>query len=257
MLGSILTPPQMVSLYGQVDNKSAYAFSLKGRRITFTSTSVLNDVVEFTTGTAVIPVLAGEALEIVSSSASDAAAGTGVRTVVVTYIDHTTKLITQSTLTLNGTTPVAVAWAADQVLWMEAATYGSGATAAGTINLRVVVGPVVVETILAANLRSYSARLMVPLGYTAYVHGISVTALTATQECRLLGQCDVLNRAIASGYREFGPVVTALVGVSVYQPLPYLKFPALSNIKVAALSGNTTARCDVTLDVLLIGPAGA
>ena len=69
--------------------KAARAYHMVGRRLGFNSTSVLQDVAEFLSTTIdTLPELTGaEDLEIVSSSANDAAAGTGAQSVRVSYLD--------------------------------------------------------------------------------------------------------------------------------------------------------------------------
>ena len=89
--------------------------------------SVFNDVKEYNaTGvgsTNLIVDLAGtEPLELVSASAQDGPAGSGIAAVEVTYIDSATSLITTKTVALNGATPVAAGFTAKAILWMESRT---------------------------------------------------------------------------------------------------------------------------------------
>lgn len=90
------------------------------------------------------------AMEVVSSSANDAAAGTGARTVRVDYL--TANYVEASeTVTLNGTTPVAMA--ATSIIAINAITVltvGSGLTNAGNIDVRTVSGSVVKRRIGSA-----------------------------------------------------------------------------------------------------------
>lgn len=78
-----------------------------------------------------------------SSSANDAAAGTGVQTVKLTYfkLDANNNIIGpySEVITLNGTSAVATAGTAIALVEsIEAVTVGSGGVAAGTISLTVV-----------------------------------------------------------------------------------------------------------------------
>jgi hypothetical protein len=78
---------------------------------------------------------AAAATTVVSSSASDAAAGTGVRTVKVTGLNSDYKLISE-TATMNGTNAVSLSNSYYRVFSVEAVTAGSGATNAGTIDVK-------------------------------------------------------------------------------------------------------------------------
>lgn len=81
-----------------------------------------------------------ESLEIVSSSASDAAAGTGARTANVHLLDGS-NVETVQAVTLNGTTAVALTggpYRNVNKIW--AATAGSGGTNAGTLTVRTAGG---------------------------------------------------------------------------------------------------------------------
>jgi hypothetical protein len=80
----------------------------------------------------------GAQRSIASSSASDASAGTGMRTVKITYYDSTCVGPFTETITLNGTT--AVATVNTDICFiesMEAVTVGSGGANVGTITLFV------------------------------------------------------------------------------------------------------------------------
>lgn len=86
------------------------------------------------------------ALEAVSSSANDASAGTGARTITVELIDGNYAKSTV-TVTLNGTTPVAITGTFISVNSVRVATAGSGGTNAGTIDIRTVSGSTVKSSI--------------------------------------------------------------------------------------------------------------
>lgn len=76
------------------------------------------------------------AFEILSSSASDTAAGTGARTVVVTTLDGSFNEVTQ-VVTLNGTTPVALTGTHIRVNFMIVLTVGTAATNVATSGINV------------------------------------------------------------------------------------------------------------------------
>lgn len=85
----------------------------------------------------------GTALEAVSSSANDTAAGTGARTILVQGLDED-YVPFQETVTLNGTTPVALAnTSVVAINSVRVLTAGSGLTNAGNIDIRTVSGSTV------------------------------------------------------------------------------------------------------------------
>lgn len=102
------------------------------------NTALTNSLANIGDGVAGLSAGAGEALEVVSSSANDAAAGTGARTVTIIYLNPSGAVLSE-TVTLNGTSAVAtVATNIWRILDMWCASFGSGGTNAGTITLRVV-----------------------------------------------------------------------------------------------------------------------
>jgi hypothetical protein len=245
---------QTIQLTGKYQGKNAFVFNVMGRRAGFTSTSVLNDVVEFANGTAAIPVLTGvEPLEIVSSSANDTAAGTGARTVKVVYIDATNNLVESAAIALNGVTPVAAGFTAIEPLWMEVDSVGSGIVSAGNIRLRVVAGAVECEQISAGGNRSLSGRFKIPTGYTAFIPSWNAHAVNADQDLRLRAEVETLSRVLSTVYHFIDTDYLPLNTGSISLP-PFLKLPALARVKVSTLAGATagTNRVDVSFVIVLI-----
>lgn len=113
---------------------------------------------------------------LVSSSANDAAAGTGARTVLITYMDQTGAGPFTETITLNGTTPVnTVSTTICFIEKMEVVTAGSTGSNVGIITLRAATGGggVVVGTIAATDRQTFWAHHYVPTGKTCNITGIS------------------------------------------------------------------------------------
>ena len=101
-------------------------------------------------GTAYVQLTTGTALEAVSSSANDASAGTGARTILITGVDSS-YLPFKETVTLNGVTPVALA--NTSVIAINSAkvlTSGSGLTNAGNVDIRAVSGSLIKRRISSA-----------------------------------------------------------------------------------------------------------
>lgn len=107
--------------------------------------------------------LAGVQLSFVSSSAADAAAGTGLRTLSMSYIEHSTLAAKTETITMNGTTPVlSVATNIRFVNSLTMLTAGSGGKNAGAIT--ATNGGLTYGGIIANHRIQESSYRMVPTG---------------------------------------------------------------------------------------------
>lgn len=133
-------------------------FGAYGRR---TTTGAESNIL-WPDGVYALPAAAGVQMSIVSTSANDAAAGTGVRTIDIHYLDA--DLATQTeTVTMNGTTDVlTVATNIRFIQCMHMVTYGSGKVAAGTITAHV--GAQNYAEITVGKVRCSSSVRMVPAG---------------------------------------------------------------------------------------------
>lgn len=128
--------------------------------------------------TAYAQLLSGVAMEVVSNSANDAAAGTGARTVRVWGVDGN-YLPFSETVTLNGATPVALTnTSVIGINGAEVLTSGSGGTNAGRIDVRTVAGATVKATIRASadvNGLTHDFIFTVPAGQYAKLKKILVS----------------------------------------------------------------------------------
>lgn len=243
---------------GKYGGKAAQAFHITGRRSAFTSTSVFNDVGEGigTAASALFPVLVGsETIEVISSSASDdgSPAGTGARTVKVTYIDTNWAIQQTADITLNGLTAVTVmAGGMLLPLWFEVTAVGSGLVAAGTITLRTNA-PVTLSQITAGRNKSLDAIFLVPEGYSAYVPFWSAGAIANSQDVRLRATVDSYTRAQGTVYHFIDNMYVA-GNADRNENLPWLKFSQYSFIKVSTISSSTAGptRCDADFWVIII-----
>lgn len=126
---------------------------------------------------------AATVMTVSSSSTSDkgtATAGTGARTVLITGLDASYAVISE-TVTLNGQTAVDTANSYLRINGMKVLTAGSGNTSAGTI----YIGTGTVTTGVPANVygiiplaynQSTQAVYTVPAGYTAYLSSYTFTS---------------------------------------------------------------------------------
>lgn len=107
-----------------------------------------------------------------SSSSSDAAAGTGVRTLQLTYLDQNGVGPYTETITLNGTTGVnTVATNICYVESIDVLTVGSTGAAVGTITMYSAAskGGVTITTIAIGDTKTYFCHHYVPSGSTCYI----------------------------------------------------------------------------------------
>lgn len=247
-----------ISITGKWMGRNALTYHVLGRRSSFTSTSVFNDVGEGlgSTSGVLFPVLTGvESIEVLSSNANDTnTAGTGVRKIRVTYINTSYALIEGAEVNLNGTTPVTVmASGMLQLLWIEAVDWGSGAVAAGTITMRIGGGGATLSQITSGGNKSMDAIFMIPDGYTGYVTHWSIDALANAQDFRLRATCNTYDRTLLNNY-IFQDNHNIAGNTNRSEILPWFKFPARCKIKISTISSSTSAqtRADASFSIILI-----
>lgn len=133
--------------------------------------------------TSYVQLTTATALEVVSASANDAAAGTGARTVRVEGLDASYVPFAE-TVTLNGVTPVPlVNTSAIAINKTTVLTAGSGLVNAGKIDVRAVSGGAVKSSIQAlpeSSGRSADFVFTVPAGQYAQLKYIDVFSITNT-----------------------------------------------------------------------------
>lgn len=121
------------------------------------------------TGGGIYPWMTGAtSLEIVSSSAADAPAGTGARTVLVNGLDVDYNEISTS-VTLNGLTPVALTPQFFRIQSMLIMSAGTGKVNAGTITLRNTGAGTTRAIIPAGYGVTRQSQFTVPAGHTLHM----------------------------------------------------------------------------------------
>lgn len=160
----------------------AQPYSSYGKRVTAGAESN----VLWPNGAYSFPSSSGVQLALVSSSANDSSAGTGIRTVEVHYLDA--NLIDRTeVVTLNGTTPVnTVATNIRFVQCMHMLTFGSGKVAAG--NISASNGGNNYSYIATGDVRCSSSVRMVPAGkrliinavYAGSISGVAAASTTVS-----------------------------------------------------------------------------
>jgi hypothetical protein len=152
----------------------ARLFGAYGRR----TTSGAETNVVWPDGAYAFPPAAGVQLSIASTSANDAAAGTGLRTVELHYLDA--NLDEQyETITLNGLTPVlTVATNIRFAQCVHRVTSGTGKVAAGTISASV--GAQIYTQISTGAVRCSSSVRMVPRGMRLLIYALEGGSVSGT-----------------------------------------------------------------------------
>lgn len=110
---------------------------------------------------------ASQTLEVLSSSASDTAAGTGARTATIVGLDINYDPITAN-VTLNGVTPVVISGAWFRVNDFFIVTVGTGESNIGTVTLRIAGGGNTLSQIGPLTGQAAQAIYSVRRGWTAF-----------------------------------------------------------------------------------------
>lgn len=133
------------------------------------------------------PTTAAETIQVVSSSANDASAGTGARTVRLFYLNASYEMFDSSgnflyvDVTLNGTTPVSSGVTGMRVWYAQVLTSGSGMTNAGDISVRwATTTSVVFCKILAGYSAAQILALTIPEGYVGTLQRYAASMLDNT-----------------------------------------------------------------------------
>ena len=140
-------------------------FGAFGERMSMGTSAAGEDIWRGTDDAIPIPADAGEAMEVVSTDAADAAAGTGVQSVNVDYLDADGNPGSE-VIALNGTTAVALTLATVRhVQKLHATAVGSNGVAVGSVTIRNIGTPTDVYAIIAVGGNmSLNPSRMVPLG---------------------------------------------------------------------------------------------
>lgn len=228
-------------------------YEVFGLRIN-TPTGSLQDVCQIPGGISTIPYPNGIQCRIVSSSVNDAAAGTGVRTVEIAYLDTNYDMQIEDII-MNGTTAVnTVATNIQRIWWIHTLTAGSGGVAAGNISLQNTTGTVTYEYISANGNRSLTSHFTVPDDKTGYIFGWTASSILAGASMRIRSTSHYHNRtlALSPGIFIFHGH-TVLNNASIYIPfrIPQ-KFPARTDIKISALMDGATNYVSGGFEILLI-----
>lgn len=219
-----------------------------GKRITGFCPDVDNTEISVWTGPASMYVFpaAAQQMEVVSSNANDTAAGTGVRKVMIHYLD--TSFIThEEEITLNGVTPVATTVInIYRVNCFHASAVGSGGVAAGNIDVRNLADTPVYSRILAGRTVCQSSIFTMP---DSTVKAAYITSWHVSMGAAAAGHYGIFRlRTTTSPMGDLTPGLFYITDVvvqqdsSVFIPLefPYKVLPG-TDIMVTVVSDSSTS----------------
>jgi len=178
------------------------------------------------------PAAGGIRMQIVSTDAKDDAAGVGVRTVELHYLDAD-GAEQDETLTMDGLTP-ALTTATDiwRVQDMHTLTAGTELDAAGDITLEAVGGAVTYATMLAGKNTIRQARWTVPASKTLYISEWAAWPGAIVAFDFSLVSTSTHDGELVDVYLERSGFPTLLdSGQSEFGGIP-LKIPALADVEV-------------------------
>lgn len=205
-------------------------------------------------GQPVLPTQAAEALNIVSSSANDAAAGTGQRTIRIEGLNSALSVV-EETVTLNGTTPVVTSSTWVRVLRVFGLTAGSGGTNAGAITVKHNTTTAnVFAVIKAGRSQAMLAAFTVPAGKTAKISswGGQVYKLSATPAGECLLQLKVRPYGANQSWRVLRqlqvPAVPTTKTVDARHHAPIV-IGEKCDVKVEAISATADSFVSADIDV--------
>jgi hypothetical protein len=181
-------------------------------------------------------------VEVVSSSASDAAAGLGARKVILSGLDASFNQVSE-TVTLNGLTPVASVVAFIRVTKAEVAEVGLyGGSNVGAILTRVVGGGTSILSITATFGQTFSSHFCVPIGYYAGISGANLSTDTGKAVDVLVMARDGAN-IIAAPFRplEAAQYFVGLAGSQHYDYEPPIPISPVTDVYIVAKTSAGTA----------------
>jgi hypothetical protein len=182
-------------------------------------------------------------MQIVSADAGDTAAGAGVRTVMLHYLDAN-YIEREELLTLNGVTPVlTVATNILRVNNLRAVSIGANGVSSGAISLTSVGGGITYSNIPISRNCARQAIYTVPAGKKLIVDQWKISSGS-------LGENFCRHTLVASSYEgEYVPAIflpkdeqgTQNNGAVIDYPFTLEQFPARTDVKVAAQANSSTA----------------
>jgi hypothetical protein len=199
-----------------------------------------------------IPVPGGIQLEVVSDSAQDGVAGTGVLTLEIHYLDSTFAEAVEI-VTMNGTTPVnTVATDIQEIQYMHTKTAGSSGKAVGNISIKDTSGVTTYDYILAGFNQTFTARWTVPLAKKAYLLNWHCSGLKKRIDFHVRASCDKFDRTLLAGIFLDQDMEVCEVSNSGLLDGKGLQFPAQSTIKMSCIADAVGGEASGGFTVLVV-----
>lgn len=217
------------------------------------SQTALEDITQIP-GVTILPRPGGIQLEIISTSANDTAAGSGVQSIDIHYLDPAS-VEQEETCPTNGL--VAQITAKNDfadIQWMHTRTIGTvGGVAAGNISLRGVGGGTIYEYIQAGGNQSLTCRYVVPTAKTGYILGWEASAITKRIDFRLRATVERFDRTLVPDVFLFQDAVVLQDAPSAWRPFKSAhSIPASGVVKVSGISAAAGGDAGASFDILII-----
>lgn len=184
----------------------------------------------------------GQQMRVVSSSASDTSAGTGVRSVMIHYLDSNYTEQTE-TVTLNGTIPVnTVSTDIYRVNAMHTLTKGASVASVGSISLTNLAGSVTYGFMEVSTNSARQGTYTVPAGVTGYItHWQASSGSSGNHFCQIrMAATTHMGVLLPNVFLVQDEAGTQNGGVSVSFPTP-IPIPEKTDVSLFAISDNPSA----------------
>lgn len=192
-----------------------------------------------------------ETISVLSSSADDASAGSGARTVRLIGLDSDYNVISE-TVTLNGTNAVATTQQFRRMHTASTQSAGLGGVNAGTITFRHTTTTSNVFAIMQIGKnQTYVSAYTVPAGHTAYMRALTASLIQGTASASSDGQIWI--RSFSSVFRGRRPFLLSTAINIADQIYGGLIFTEKSDIilRVNAVS-NSNSQINGGYDLILV-----
>lgn len=183
-----------------------------------------------------------------SSSANDAAAGVGIRTIRIFGVDEAGTDFQDVIDSMDGTTGTATAEKWTRLNNFKGVTAGANGDAEGTITLQDDAGGTTKHaTIAAGNIGAVSARFYFPYGWNAFMAGVEANAYKASHATEGFGDS---GDTTISGLL-FRPIWTDNTGIAnddiAYYPVTPIESPVMIRDLTPHIAQTEDEECYITL----------
>lgn len=195
---------------------------------------------------------AASVVNFVSSSANDAAAGTGARTILITGLNASDVEVTE-TLTLNGITNVPTVNSYGFISRVVVLTAGSGAANAGTITGTATGGgtPLLISVAIGIN-QSQLGIYKVPAGKSAYIFDWGGSFYSATAGAQVELRLLIKPSGGVFNLKDNINLFTGGATAFIKQKTPPIVAPASSIIKIQIVTANANNDVNGNFDFVLV-----